>query len=157
MDCVQSGTCNATNQTAANALLACAQSACATPCSAGGTVVDPTCTPPTTPPSGGSCVTIDGTTNKCNPVTNAGCNAAAGEACDFGGGGFKCYAPPPANSAALCATCDVTNGPACQPTGTCVKTASGTGCARFCCTDVDCAPGKCDTSVTGHSAGICVN
>lgn len=158
MDCATGGACDATNQTPADALSACATNSCATECGGGGgTPVDMVCAAPATAPSAGSCVTVDGTNNKCNPVTNQGCNTAAGEACDFGASGFECYAAPPANTEALCAACDITNGPACLPTSTCIDaTAGGTKCARFCCTDADCGAGKCDTTVTGGAPGVCV-
>lgn len=154
MDCATGGACDPSNQTAADALASCASSSCAAEC--GPPTIDPFCTAPATAPSAGSCVTIDAT-NLCNPVTNAGCNAAAGESCDFdGAGGFKCWAPPPANTAALCAACDVTAGPACLPTSTCMATPAGTtACARFCCTDADCGAGKCDTTITGGTPGVC--
>jgi hypothetical protein len=157
MDCATKGTsCDATNQTAADAVGTCATNTCATEC--GPTTIVEQCTVPTTSPSAGSCVTVDTTSNLCNPVTNAGCNAATGEACDFdGAGGFKCWAPPPANTAAVCAACDTTNGPACMPTSTCMDVPGGkTACARFCCTDADCGTGLCDTTVTGGAPGVCV-
>ena len=124
-----------------------------------GPAADPTCTAPTTAASNGSCVTLDDAGVLCNPVTNEGCNADAGEACDFAGAGFKCYAPPPSNTAALCASCDVTNGPACMPTATCVDQGNGTSqCFRYCCTDADCTPGHCDKQTfQTDPLGVCVN
>lgn len=74
------------------------------------------CDAPATSPSGGSC----GAGFPCNPVTNQGCNAAAGEACDFNGmGGYQCYGGD--NVAFLCNDCDNTFGPHCQPGLTCLQ------------------------------------
>lgn len=116
---------------------------------------DPLCTAPTNAATNGSCVTIDGTNTTCNPVTNFGCDGGAGEACDLGGGStFQCFPAP--NDVALCGACDNQNGPFCKPTMHCAPTASGSGCARFCCDDTDCTGGKCDTSLLGQPPGVCV-
>jgi hypothetical protein len=125
----------------------------------GGLTLDPECTAPVDAGSGGSCVTITGDGGvECNPVTNAPCNTDAGEACDRTEiGGTHCFAPPPSNSAALCAVCDDTNGPACMPTATCVPTSGGLNCARFCCVDGDCGSGHCDTvTLALPNFGVCV-
>ena len=104
----------------------------------------------------GSCVTIDDAGVSCNPVTNEGCNAAAGEACDVSQTGFQCWSSPP-NTGAVCTSCDLQNGPACLPTLTCVDTGNGTKCGRYCCVDSDCGSGHCDTSSFGTApAGVCV-
>jgi hypothetical protein len=107
--------------------------------------------------SGGACVTIDDAGILCNPITNYPCKADAGEACDFSQNGFQCYPPPPDNTAALCASCDVQNGPACLPTSTCLPTANGNECARYCCDDSDCGNGHCDKTTFGSDPiGFCV-
>ena len=122
-----------------------------------GPVVNPACTPPTSAPSGGSCVTLTGDGGiECNPVTNSPCTST--QACDFSQGGFHCYDPPPPNTANFCEACDITNGPACIGTATCLPTDGGTKCGRFCCDDGDCAPGHCDkTTFQSGAVGFCVN
>jgi hypothetical protein len=127
----------------------------------GGPTVDPICTAPTTAPSNGSCIALMGDggagTVSCNPITNAPCNT--GEACDLDtGGGYRCFAPPPANTATLCQTCDITNGPACVGTMHCITALTNAAeCARFCCTDPDCGSGHCDkTTYNTTPVGVCV-
>ena len=122
---------------------------------------DPLCTAPAQAASNGACITIDGTAFQCNPVTSTGCeDAGVGATCDLGddgkgGSAFVCFPPP--NDVALCGDCDNSNGPFCKPTMHCAPTASGFGCARFCCDDGDCTGGKCDLSILGGQApGICV-
>lgn len=126
-----------------------------------GPTFDPLCTAPATAASGGSCITIDGTAFQCNPVTSTGCeDAGVGATCDLGddgkgGSAFVCFPPP--NDVALCGTCDNSSGPFCKPTMHCAPTATGFGCARFCCDDTDCTGGKCDLTILGGQApGICV-
>ena len=99
----------------------------------------------------------------CNAVTNKGCNAAAGEACDFDGmtSAFKCFGPPPANNVPLCGSCDVS---ACMPGLACfATTAAAVGadfkCTPFCCVDADCGPpgqGKCGGMTPGLPGGVCM-
>jgi hypothetical protein len=122
-----------------------------------GPTIDPLCAPADAAATNGSCIKRDDAGVDCNPITNDGCNFAdAGEACDFAQNGFKCYNAPP-NTAALCASCDVQNGPACLPTETCVPTPTGDKCARYCCDDTDCTPGKCDkTTFQSDPIGFCV-
>ncbi len=124
-----------------------------------GPTVNPVCAARDAGTGTGSCVPIAPDAGfVCDPLTNAQCNADAGEACDFGKVGFQCYAPPPSNTAALCAMCDDTVGPACAPSSTCVPTAQGNTCAQFCCVDGDCASGHCDkTTLQTDPVGICVN
>jgi hypothetical protein len=107
-------------------------------------------------PSGGKCVTIDKQAVACNPVTQEGCDAKNGEACDVqksgGNVGFQCY--PGKNDAKLCGECDGTNGPFCAPGTSC----DGTLCARFCCADADCGAGAtCDKSAfsPAYDLGVC--
>lgn len=73
----------------------------------------------------------------CNPVTNQGCGAA--EACDFAGGGFKCYAE--GNIGVAGAACEPSKLEYCIAGSTCDAT-SGM-CQKFCCQDSDCAAGGC--------------
>lgn len=123
-----------------------------------GPVVTPLCTFPADAGAGtGSCITVtlDGG-NLCNPVTNAGCDVDAGEACDFTAIGFGCYGPTPPNTATACMDCD-DKLTACVPTETCAPTAGGLKCARFCCVDGDCGSGHCDmTTFDAAAVGICV-
>jgi hypothetical protein len=134
------------------ALYACSQSKCGTTCAPN---LTPACDAPATAPSAGACFTVP--SGGCNPVTDMGC-PTAGDTCDNTMGGFKCYSPPPANTAATCAACDLNNGPACVPGNTCVTTPTFTSiCAKFCCTDGDCGSGTCKTGSTGDATvGICV-
>jgi hypothetical protein len=122
-------------------------------------MVDPVCALADAGVGTGSCVVRDDAGTDCNPVTNDGCDFVdAGEACDTSQTGFSCYNQPP-NTAALCATCDVNNGPACLPGHTCVSTDAGAKCARYCCSDSDCAPGHCDLTTLSQvisPAGVCV-
>jgi len=115
-----------------------------------------------------TCVNGDDTTDgectqacaapSCNPVTGTGCNAATGEACDYGQTGYQCYAPPPPNTAALCASC----GPSqwCASEMTCLYTNSAQTllkCVRYCCNDADCGgvAGSCAANYFGDGVGIC--
>lgn len=120
--------------------------------------IDPECTVPSGSPSNGSCVAIDDDAGVgCNPVTNEGCNADAGESCDIASDGtIQCFAPPPPNTAALCATCD--SNTECLPGSSCWPgTANPSGeCMRFCCTDADCGGGHCDkTTFQTDPLGFC--
>lgn len=72
----------------------------------------------------------------CDPLVPDNCGA--GSACDIGGGGLQCYAPP--NPQMLGQACDGDNGPTCQHGLTCVD---GT-CREFCCTQSDCSSGTCE-------------
>jgi hypothetical protein len=121
--------------------------------------VDPLCTAPDASPSNGSCAPVDDAGN-CDPITNQGCDFNdGGFACDFNQTGFQCYNNP-ANTAALCAACDVQNGPACLPGSTCVPIdQTTTKCAKYCCTDADCTGGHCDLTTLSQfisPAGVCV-
>jgi hypothetical protein len=80
----------------------------------------------------------------CNPLTNAGCNGGAGEACDDDEhGGFKCYAPP--NVIKEGGDCNIVDGPSCAPglgcSGASERDPDGE-CARFCCSAADCRSGE---------------
>ncbi len=131
-------------------------------------------TPPATPPSAGSCVTVvavndAGTGIECNPVTNAPCST--GEQCDVNTDnnsniiGWLCWPPP--NNATVCQNCNDSNGPTCVGGTTCFGTdssGSSSACAQYCCTDADCgSSGKCTTEQGGTaffgplapSLGIC--
>ena len=101
---------------------------------------------------GSACVRIDGGDIQCDPVTNAGCDTGAGEACDVSQGGFQCY--PDGNVHDLCETCS-TNGDYCQAGMTCFNQ-----CYRYCCTDDDCGPnGTCSLDVAAFAApvGLCIS
>jgi hypothetical protein len=89
----------------------------------------------------------------CNPVTNAGC--MPGSACDLsadpnGQTTFACYAPPPANTAAICGACD-DKTTACLGGSTCFDGQ----CAKYCCDDGDCGGGVCSPT-NAFGVGICL-
>lgn len=133
------------------ALGACQDQHCAAPC--GSTAaLDPTCDVPVNAPSQGACVATGGAI-ACNPLTNAGCDAAKGQTCDFSGtGSVKCY--PSGAVHAICEGCGA-SGDFCAVGLTCAQGK----CARVCCTDADCGAGRCDrsTAVTaGSGAGVCL-
>ena len=115
------------------------------------------CTVPTTPPSGGSCITINPDAGiQCNPVTNAPCDVDAGLGCDTDfKGDYTCQGQ---STVALCGSCNEVNGPYCIGTATCLPLtdAGSQQCFRYCCTDADCAPGHCDKTTFGISPlGAC--
>ena len=127
--------CDDTNMDQHDALIACLQASCDKECFPPPPVADATCVVPTPSPSAGACISITAD-NKCNPVTNAPCDTAAGEACDFGGAGYQCYPAP--NDKKLCEPCGMADG-FCQGGETCDGV-----CVKFCCDDTDCGVGKCD-------------
>jgi hypothetical protein len=100
-------------------------------------------------------------TDSCNPVTNGGCPAA--EECDTTWPGeFFCVSSTSAG-AALCAKCDVFNGPICAGGLHC--TGSPGICVRYCCDSGDCGSGTCDTNAAkvfgaaltpGDAVGLCM-
>jgi len=95
------------------------------------------------------CVT-GGVTVQCNPITNAGCNTAGGQACDLGQDntgkpGIGCFDPP--NTQDLNQTCsNGSSGPFCKGTMHCSgETDAGGGtCKKFCCSKADCGSGTCN-------------
>ncbi len=101
-------------------------------------------------------VANDTITFACNPVSNEGCTAT--QACDvFGSMDFSCYDN---NTAGAGEACNQQNGPYCKTNLTCFKpdpnAADGTGtlasCARYCCTDAQCAAaggGTCTKTLNG--------
>lgn len=101
--------------------------------------------------AGGEGGTGGGVVVECNPVTNDGCDSAAGEACDATADGFVCFPAP--NDVALCGECSNSAGPFCEAGSTCVG-AEGTQCVKYCCDDGDCGSGVCDTG--GGLVGVCV-
>lgn len=106
---------------------------------------------------GKGCCTADCFTAGCNPVTNDGCDTAAGEACGRSNDGFVCLPPP--NDAALCEPCSSAAGPYCGATLHCIQDAKSgaSACARYCCDDGDCGAGTCDkTSFGSDGVGLCV-
>lgn len=106
---------------------------------------------PVSPPSQGSCVKTGTSGYPCNPVTNAGCNASAGEACDFNGTAFQCFPAP--NDVAACGACNTQSGPFCVGGFTCFGGSSH--CTRYCCNNADCAPGTACVMQYPTSLGIC--
>jgi hypothetical protein len=94
-----------------------------------------------TGPGSGGMGSGGGAPSGCNPVTNAGCNSAGGEACDLNQDGvFFCFPPP--NDTALCGACDNSAGPFCVAGATC-QGEMGIKCVRYCCTDADCGGSVC--------------
>jgi hypothetical protein len=128
------------------AINACAAELCPGLCTTG---TDPVCDPPAVAPSMGACVEIDGAGIKCNPITNDGCDTAAGEACDGTETmGFSCF--PDGNTQAVCEPCGDADG-YCQPGATCLG-----ACAKFCCDDADCGSGTCKKGGFGDpDVGYC--
>jgi hypothetical protein len=144
-------TCTEDNINIAQLTFDCVKSACAAACIEPPTQVDPICKVPTGSPSKGACAPLGGNV-KCNPVTNAPCKTAAGEACDLNDQDvFTCFPAP--NTEALCAACD-NQKTFCQAGLTCV----GDQCARYCCDDSDCGAGKCDKGSLElpSNLGVCV-
>jgi hypothetical protein len=139
---------------AAMGLVKCAQSECQAEC------FDPPpppikvdCQAPAASASMGACVMVGGN-YACNPVTNAPCNTAGGQACDLNqSGGLQCWDPP--NTEGLCKDC---SQKFCAFGFTCVEDAGGMAkCAKYCCTDADCsAMGHCDLGAFNAPFGICV-
>lgn len=88
----------------------------------------------------------------CNPLTNAGCDASRGEACDLdlGGTALVCYPAP--NLVASGGACDLDAGPFCAPGLRCDDGV----CAAYCCTDADCGGGLCAPIDTDSGTlGVC--
>jgi hypothetical protein len=149
LECLQGddASCNADNEDEVNALGECLMTNCEDECMGGGGV---DCDAPAVAASAGSCITIGGN-NTCNPVTNEGCDTAAGEACDANqGGGYECYPAP--NTQAMCEECSDTVG-YCQGGMVCIGE-----CGRFCCDDTDCsATGTCDKTIgLPGGVGVCL-
>ncbi len=108
VDCLPDASlCDDTNVDAHDALIACLQASCEMECF-------PRRRPRTRPAScrppalGGRVRLASRPTITCNPVTNAPCNTAAGEACDFDGAGYQCYPAP--NDKKLCEPCGSADG-----------------------------------------------
>jgi hypothetical protein len=68
---------------------------------------------------------------ECNPVTNEGCNAMVGEACDATRSGFACFPAP--NIEDACQACGGDGSSYCKAGYTCFGT-----CFRYCCKATDC-------------------
>jgi hypothetical protein len=71
--------------------------------------------------------------------------------------GYQCFSPPPANSVAVCGSCD-NMATSCAPGETCFSTSQTSGhCARYCCTNADCGTGVCDLTLTiaPNGGGLC--
>jgi hypothetical protein len=81
----------------------------------------------------------------CNPVTNEGCDSAAGEACEYGiEEYFMCFPAP--NDVDEGGACNWEEGPWCKATFVCSsddpESPSGV-CRRPCCSDADCGSKSC--------------
>jgi hypothetical protein len=82
----------------------------------------------------------------CNPLSNAGCDQAKGEACDDDTkGGFTCYPPP--NEVEEGGECNDKEGPSCAAGMSCDTPGESNPdgvCRRLCCGGADCgrAQGK---------------
>src|SRR5262245_2362019 len=109
----------------------------------GATMMTTTTTSPSTPSSTGSLTTTTttggggGNAFQGTPGTNEGCTGGA--ACDINAmeTGFECFAAN-VSTEAICAACNNSMGPWCQPGLTCY---SGENfCRKWCCTDADCGP-----------------
>ena len=155
--CVYSSdpSCTAANKPAVDALIACMHASCEAACfPAPPPKVDVTCSVPTPSPSAGACVSIGGVI-ECNPITNEGCDTAGGEACDFKGAGYHCYAGP--NDKNLCDGCGpIISGGGCKGGSTCLPGPSGT-CGKLCCSDADCGKGTCNKKdMLPAGIGYCV-
>lgn len=150
VDCVTGGQDpECANNVAAADVVECAQASCEAECFPAGPTITPQCTgisdPPSTATSMGACAANMG---DCNPVTQEGCDLAAGEACDFGENGFTCYPDGNVHSCGDACGPDA-DGNYCVGGLTCVGS-----CARFCCTDADCGPGNTCTIVQ-DALGVC--
>jgi hypothetical protein len=93
----------------------------------------------------------------CNPISNEGCDSAAGQACDLASsGGYQCFDPP--NDVALCGTCSNMNGPFCAAGTHCLEDAAGGTCAHYCCDDGDCGTGTCNKDIImDPNVGVCID
>jgi hypothetical protein len=87
---------------------------------------------------------------QCNPISNAGCNDAIGEACDFGPSGLQCYPAP--NEGDVCAACG-SGLPNCKPGSTCAPEGF---CAKLCCDDADCGSAGDCSPIGSFDLGICL-
>ena len=155
--CVYSSdpSCTAANKPAVDALLACMHASCEAACfPTPPPKTDVTCVVPAPSPSLGACISVGGAV-ECNPITNAPCDTAAGEACDFQGNGYHCYAGP--NDGSLCEACGPSNaGKTCKGGSTCLPGPSG-NCGKLCCDNGDCGKGKCDkTDMLPGNVGYCL-
>lgn len=111
------------------------------------------CSAPADAPSNGACA--DPAPGHCNPVTDAGCDAAAGWVCDWSptGSSFECF--PPGAGVAVCGECSNSGGPFCGPGTTCDARGSVPGeCFRWCCDAGDCGPGAACLPAFG-GVGVC--
>jgi hypothetical protein len=153
VDCFNSGTCAGDSTTTqADQLVGCMAAAQCPGDSCGASPTPPPlCSAPAASPSGGKCVMLGGQV-LCNPITNEGCNAAAGEICDRGpSGGFQCAAHPLQN--AICNGCGASGW--CELGHTCYVSL----CAKLCCDDSDCDTGVCTLGAPialSPPVGICV-
>jgi hypothetical protein len=95
----------------------------------------------------------------CNPLTNAGCRAADGEACDDDDDdAFACFSD--SDRVKEGARCNDRDGPACEAGLTCdtISDSDPRGiCRKFCCSSNDCqAPRRCSVIDRQFGAlGLC--
>ena len=171
--CLAKACCDATKAANGNGedptVVQCAKACCVNECyPPNQSIFDFACGPTNTLPSNGSCLTLGGMV-ACNPMTNEGCNSAAGEACDrlsdtMGNNiGFKCYPAEingmPQNIHEACQPCNDGLG-YCKPGLSCFD-----ACGKVCCTNADCAPGVCSYKDPNNmpifpvtpSVGLCTN
>ena len=149
-----------TKAKAALALYVCLVQGCQVEC--GPDAPGPQCDAPAKPSSKGSCVKLDDAAT-CNPVTNEGCDAEAGEVCDYDKGRYLCYPAP--NDQKVCEACGPDAG-FCGAGMTCFQSVSigaeglvvSGACGRACCDDGDCGAGTCQqkVDVSGGSVGVCI-
>jgi len=89
-----------------------------------------------------SCVPLDGA---CHPVTNEGCDAAAGEACRFDPTTSSVACAPAPNDVGPAEICDQTSR-FCMPGFYC---GASLRCEKLCCSDADCPSGvTCDPLIS---------
>ncbi len=125
---------------AADELVTCAQQSCTAECFSSAPFAYECSIPPLGPDelaaADGSCIAIAGSI-ACNPVTQEGCDLAAGGVCDFDSGGFSCYYDDSAVKN-VCEPCGMTGSDYCVAGLGCIVE-----CARYCCADADCNGGQC--------------
>ncbi len=82
-------------------------------------------------------------TSACHPLTNEGCDGAAGEACQVSGAGMACHEGP--NETQLGEVCDQTD----RFCAAGLHCGASLRCERVCCSDADCPQGGPCTPISG--------